>query len=468
MNKTLLLIICDFLLLNLLALTRWEKAEPHRPALQTTAPTAAANAPAVNADLVELMRVSLEEEKAARDRLAAQMASTQGTLGEREKALAQLGQQKAQIESALASSTANVKELEKKYSEATNDAFLTKEALAKLQRELEENKADNERQRQALAEAERRNAEARKRIENLNFAIGAAEREKQVLTANLSEAKQQIEVERAERAKVQEQAAQLTQNVGTLAEQSGQLTKEVRDIKPVNPNAIFADFLGNRVNARISTRRPGLFGASVRDRETQTIFVTDGQRTYALMHLDDTPFSFNFDPSAPPQYERITGSLTRPRGPFNAPVKELDFLAADPRIIVVPVDESVAAQSGARIYKLATDVFKTSDALLVRADGSKYGETPFRIDSANPGYVKVDNRIVTRLFGEFAPKRGDLMFNKRGDLIGIMVNNDYCAVISSFTPSQTLPAGEEVAQSNTGPVFMDLAARWQRLPYKLQ
>ncbi len=37
MNKTLLLIICDFLLLNLLALTRWEKAEPQR-ALDTVAP----------------------------------------------------------------------------------------------------------------------------------------------------------------------------------------------------------------------------------------------------------------------------------------------------------------------------------------------------------------------------------------------------------------------------------------------
>ena len=28
MNKTLLLILCDFLLLNLLALTRWDKTEP--------------------------------------------------------------------------------------------------------------------------------------------------------------------------------------------------------------------------------------------------------------------------------------------------------------------------------------------------------------------------------------------------------------------------------------------------------
>ena len=31
MNRTLLLILCDFLLLNLLALTRWEKIEPAPP-----------------------------------------------------------------------------------------------------------------------------------------------------------------------------------------------------------------------------------------------------------------------------------------------------------------------------------------------------------------------------------------------------------------------------------------------------
>ena len=45
MNKTLLLIMCDFLLLNLLALTRWEKAEPSQMQLETAAPRSAANAP---------------------------------------------------------------------------------------------------------------------------------------------------------------------------------------------------------------------------------------------------------------------------------------------------------------------------------------------------------------------------------------------------------------------------------------
>ena len=48
MNKTLLLIMCDFMLLNLLALTRWEKAEPAQTQLETAAPRSAANAPAIN------------------------------------------------------------------------------------------------------------------------------------------------------------------------------------------------------------------------------------------------------------------------------------------------------------------------------------------------------------------------------------------------------------------------------------
>jgi len=369
MNKTLLLVICDFLLLNLLALTRWEKAEPQRPSLQSAAPSAAASAPAVNADMVELMRVSLEDEKSTRAQLAAQLNSTQGSLAEREKALAQAAEQKVQLEGALSTTSANVKELEKRYSAATNEAFLTKEQLAKMQRELEERRADAERQAQQVATLERQNTEARQRIENLNVAVRVAEQEKQMISQNLTEAKQQVEVERTERAKVQEQTVQLAQGVGQLAEQSGQLTKEVRDSRPVNPNAIFSEFLANRIQIHLGTRRPGLFSPNQRNKDLQTILFTDGKRTYALLHQGDTPFGFVFD--TPPEYEQITGSLTR--GSFNAPVRELQFLSADPRIILAPVDDSLAALMGAKIYRLATDTLKSAEAVLVRPDDGKYG-----------------------------------------------------------------------------------------------
>src|SRR5215207_7547826 len=118
MNKTLLLIMCDFMLLNLLALTRWEKAEPTHTQLETAAPRSAANAPAVNADMVELMRVSLEDEKKAREQLAASLSTTQGTLEEREKNLAAIQQQKGQVENALAATQSSAKELEKRFSAA--------------------------------------------------------------------------------------------------------------------------------------------------------------------------------------------------------------------------------------------------------------------------------------------------------------------------------------------------------------
>ncbi len=465
MNKTLLLIICDFLLLNLLALTRWEKAEPQRP-LDTPAPTAvsAAAAPAVNADMVELMRVSLEDEKAARDQLAAQLNTTTGTLTEREKALSQLEQQKQQLQGALSSTTAAAKELEKKYSEATNEAFLTKEQLAKMQRELEERRAEAERQKAELAKAERANAEARQRIESLNVAVKVAEQEKQLLGQNLTEAKQQIEVERQERAKVQEQTTQLAQGVGRLAAKSTELTQEIRDNRPVNPNTLFAEFLNNRVQLHVTTRRPGLFSPNVKDKDSQTVLVSDGARVYALAHLSDTPFSLLWE--NPPNYDLIAGQLTR--GSFKAPVSELRFLNADPRVVVVPLDDSLAAVMGAKVYKLAKEPFKFPAVVLVRADDGRYGETQFRIDANRRGYVKIDNRISTRLFGEIAPKRGDLVFAQTGDLIGIMVNNDYCAVLGDFSAAQVLPAGENVAQKNTDALFRDLANRWMRLDTPLQ
>jgi len=239
-----------------------------------------------------------------------------------------------------------------------------------------------------------------------------AEQEKGLLAQNLTEAKQQVEVERAERAKVQEQTAQLGQNVGQLAEKSGELSQEIRTNRPVNPNLIFSEFQVNRVNTKLTARKPGLFSPTVRDKEAQTVLVSDGQHTYALMHLSDTPFTLVEVPS---DYDRVTGTLTR--GSFNAPVGELQFLRLDPRVIVVPVDDSLAALMGAKIYQLAKEPFKFPDAVLVRADDGHYGENVAAHRPHEQFLRELDNRIVTRLFGEIAPKRGDLVFSKTGDLI---------------------------------------------------
>ena len=462
MNKTLLLIMCDFMLLNLLALTRWEKAEPQHTQLETAAPRSAANAPAINADMVELMRVSLEDEKKTREQLAAQLAAAQGSLSDREKNLAAVQQQKGQLQNSLAATQSNVKELEQRYSASAQEASMTKEQLAKLQRELEERRAEADRQKTTLADMERQNADARQRIENLNVAVQVSEREKGLLSKSLTEAKQQVEVERQERAKVQEQTTQLAQGVGQLAVKSGELTQEIRDNRPINPNVIFSEFLANRVQAKLSARRPGLFSPTVKEKETQTVLVTDGTQTYVLMHLDDTPFNLV---DTPADYDQVSGQLTH--GSVTVPVGELQFLRLDPRVVVVPIDPAVANQMGAKIYQLAKDPFKFPDAVLIRADDGHYGETPFHIDQSNVNYVQLDNRIVTRLFGEISPKHGDLVLSRTGELIGIMVNNDYCAVLGNFAPAFTLKAGDN-PDPKTSVILSDVFTRWQRLPFKLQ
>ncbi len=462
MNKTLLLIMCDFMLLNLLALTRWEKAEPQHTQLETAAPKSAVNAPAVNADMVELMRVSLEDEKKSREALAAQLSSTQGSLSEREKNLNALQQQKGQLENTLSATQASTKELEQRYAATVQEASMSKEELAKLQRELEERRAEAERQKAELARMERQNSEAMQNIQNLNVKVRVAEQEKELISQNLTEAKQQVEVERLERFKVQEQTNQLTQGVGQLAEKSGELSKEIRDNRPINTNVLFSEFLANRVASKVTARRPGIFSPTIKDKDTQTILVSDGNAVYALMHVSDTPLSIG---EVATDYDQVTGVLSH--GSASVPISQLQFLRLDPRVVVVPIDPSLATQLGAKIYQLAKEPFKFPEAVLVRADDGRYGDTPFRIDASNSNYVKLDNRIVTRLFGEIAPKRGDLVFSKTGEIIGIMVNSDYCAVLGNFAPVYTLKTGDN-PEPKTSVILSDVYTRIQRLPVKLQ
>jgi hypothetical protein len=183
---------------------------------------------------------------------------------------------------------------------------------------------------------------------------------------------------------------------------------------------------------------------------------------YALMHLSDTPFSAA---EVPTDYDRLSGRLSR--GSFSVPLGELQFLRLDPRVVVVPVEAALAALLGAKIYPLAKEPFKFPDAVLVRADDGRYGETPFRIDASNASYVKLDNRIVTRLFGEIAPKRGDLVLSKTGELIGLMVNHEFCAVLGDFTPAYTLKAGDNPTPK-TSVILSDIQTRLQRLPFRMQ
>lgn len=459
MNRTLLLILCDFLLLTLLALTDWQRAEPAKPAPPQAAATAepGAGSATPDDDIVSVMRLSLEDERAQRDRLSQELQTTQGELGEREKNLAETA-------SALVDTRQKVDTLSRQYTEAAADASMTREQLAKLQRDLEQRQAEAERREKELAALEKAQAEARSKIEDLNVTVRVAEQEKQMLRASAESLQVQVEAERQERIRVQETATQLAQGVGQLADTSVALTREIRENRPINVNVLFNEFLANRVQASFTGTRPGLFGVRTETKDTRTIFVTDGRDTFALLHISDTPFSL----SEPGWDWNTLRAEFRKDGQRLGEADRLVFLALDPRVAVLPVTPAQQAALGVKSYPVALEPFKFTEALLIANGGTGYGEVPFKLDPANPSYVRMDNRLVRRLFGDFSPSRGDLVLSKTGELLGIMVNSEYCALVNNFLPSQVIRTGDDLATRPTSGQFNDLALRLRKLPLRIQ
>lgn len=341
---------------------------------------------------------------------------------------------------------------------------MTRDQLAQLQRELAEKQAEAVRQRTELADREKQLADAQRQNQVLAMAVVVSEQEKKSLRETAEALKGQVEQERTERVKVQETTTQLAQGVGQLAERSGELTREIRDHRPINANVLFSEFVANRVSAGFNAGRKGFLGETKRAKDASSVLVSDGRQVYALLHVADTVFSFGENGL---DWESLAIELSRPGGGRSG-ASAVQFLAHDPRIVVVPLELAQATLLGARVYALAADPFKFPEAVLIDGGGGGYGEVGFKLDPANPRFVRVDNRLFKRIFGDFAPKRGDLVLAKTGELLGIMVNSDYCALLKEFSAQAEIRTGADIRSQSTGVLFDRMIARVRALPPALQ
>jgi hypothetical protein len=133
-----------------------------------------------------------------------------------------------------------------------------------------------------------------------------------------------------------------------------------------------------------------------------------------------------------------------------------------------PVTPAEARQLGCKIYRISADPYKFQDAVLIGADNGYYGECDFQMDLSEPAYVKLDRSLFRGLFGKFNPSRGDVVFSRTGELLGIMVNGTYCLMIHDFAAAATLPFGPNVAGEHTGTVLARLFDDVFQLPQRLQ
>ena len=261
-----------------------------------------------------------------------------------------------------------------------------------------------------------------------------------------------------------EKSSALVQGVDALTEKSSVLTQEIRENRELAANAIFAELATNRVTLRFTAQRKGLFGIPVQnDKATQTILASHGEQYFALCHVSDTPLTFST-----PGFGYDSFQMSLERGTVAIPAAKAMFLSIDPRILVVPLSEAEARQFGVRIYRMAADPFKFTEAVLVGATEGYYGECKFQIDLSAPLYVRMDRSAFRIFSSKFNPSRGDLVLSKTGELLGVMANGQYCAVLNRLNTIGEVASAPETSASTMGAMLSRFDRALQQLPMKLQ
>ncbi len=477
MNRSILIVICDFLLVSLLLfstpdLTQINKEDASR-AVKIDLVT---NLVDSEKDLAAVMRLALDDERKDRDRLMDELANTRKTAEERQMLLndrerqvqsyqrqletraqeaARLKREQANLELQFGSAQTNLQTLSQQLDARRAEASMSQEQLAAMAAELRRKAEEAAALQQRLSQLAQSNQFVLTEKERLANQLQVAEVERRHATEQVVAMQEQVKVEREEK-------AQLAEGVKALATRSGQLAQEIRENRPLAANAIFSEFATNRVHGSFAAYRPALF-SSTKERETETILVTDGVNTFALCHVDDTPLTLS-NPGT--DWQRLTGRLSR--GAAAVPMHSLAFHARDPRVVLIPLSQSEARQLGGKVYPISSDPFKFQDAVLVGAREGYYGECRFGIDLSTPDYVKLDRNFLRGLAGKFNPSRGDLVFSKNDELLGVMANSTYCLRITDFKARVSLPFGSDAPDQRTGSTLSALNSVVMGMPFKLQ
>ncbi len=485
MNRSILIVICDFLLVSLLAFSTTDVnklAEPGgKRVLNTAAITNQVEAGSATKDLTAAMQLALSEERKGREQLLGELAkarddaakqqalvserqrqieNVQQALTTKEQQAAQLQQEQTNLQAQYAAAQANIQGLNQQLQNTSTEAVLSKEKLAAMEAEAKKQAEQAAALQQQLAQLAKSNQMVLSEKQLLANQLQVAEVERRHASEQAVRMQEEVKIEREEKAKLAEGVKVLANKSSELAEQ----VQQVRESTPLAPNTIFNDFVTNRVAARFNAYRPSLLGIdSSKNRETETVLVSDGTNTVALCHVQDTPLTF-WDPGI--DWQQLSGTLSHNAN--SLPVRSLGFHLQDPRIVLISVNASDIQRLGCKVYRTAPNPFKFQDAVLVGAREGYYGECRFEMDLSTPDYLKLDHNFLKGLFGKFNPTRGDLVFSRTGELLGVMANSTYCLVLRNFDSSATLRCGMDVRDQHTGVTLSMLYSRVAQMPFKLQ
>jgi hypothetical protein len=478
MNRSILIVICDFLLISLLAFSTVDmKKLAHPAAARAMQLNPGTNQVSGRQDLGDVMRLALDEERKNRDQMRGELTRSQAVIQEqsqqiqsnrsqlqsKEQQAAQLAEERAKLteeqthlQNQVAAAQTNIATLNEQLHTSAVETVITKEQRAAVEAEARKQSEKAAALEQQLALLQKTNQAMQTDRMAMQNQLQMSEAANRSAMAQMSQLQQQVQDQQRENGR-------LAEGFKAMAESSSNLVREMHESRPMTPNMIFEELISNRVLASFTAVKPGLFKADAEDRRAHIILVTDGSNTFALGHVQDTPLML-WDPGT--QWEELRGTLAH--GSAVVPIASLSFSKLDPRVVLVPVAAADARALGCKVYQLSKDPYVFQEAVVVGTRDNYYGECRFQIDMATPNYLKMDHNSLKGLFGKFNPSKGDLVLSKSGELLGVMANDNYCASLRQFETMATFRFGPQSRQQKTAQTLATLYSVVSKMPYRLQ
>ena len=524
MNRPLLIIICDFLLISLLSLAKFEPASTNGN--QTLSNSLS---PQRTNDMVAVLKTALASEQQVRETLSSQLDSAQESLENSEQALVAKDSKIALIEKDLEEVEGRAQQLQnervllqQQYTDTQKsvsflqDQFLEASSEAKrLQNDLNRSEQSavaaktklqmieselNLRRSEVLAmqakmeslEAERQDAEQQrfqlalelKQSQTTEIIVreqfDAAKDEIREARQDVAYSREQVSIAQSETSLVREEASsallgkeraderagQLAEGIAELVQRNEAMAEQLQAPRSMTPSAIYARFLDQRLLTRFQASRSGTFGNTItQEKNSYSIVVSNGSDLVALYHTDQTPIQLW---SGSSEWEQMAGRVEREQKAYSC--AKICFIDADPRVLSMPVGARQAQVLGLRPFELAEDPLAHDQVILVdpSLDGDAYGAFDIRLSANYSNYLEVSLPALERLSQSLVPSPGHLVFNPVGELVGIMVNDSHCLVIDGITESGDIPFGYQTARSMTDDTFSRQAERLAALPRVLR
>ncbi len=498
MNKTLLLILVDFLLLTLLSMTKWDEERAAKASDSPMEEATTSSLAVMEQDMLDTLEDSLQEERRVQLELEEAMRQREEELKRQQKNLESVEKEAEERASQIAALAKNLQEKESNLKSVQEEVGELKNLSSSLQDEvvLAKRKIDEEQSRFQSLELQAKQSEAQARLlqtelktkldelakkeenlkkleaekaeteslaQELGMQVRLVEEEKKYLRDNLDTLKREVEVVREEKQVLQEQTGLLAEGVTQLAERSEDIKQEIRSNTPINANQLYSDFLSNQVTTTYVSQRFTKGRVIEESDEVKTLLVSDGSKTYALTHIARTPIEIDRNIE---EFRRLDARFGT--NGESARIETLEFLALDPRIAAVEVDAGRVERLGVKTYYTAIDPYKFEQAVLINSQGDYYGEVEFKLDQRTPGYVRMQSKVFSRIFGEFSPSVGDLVLSKTGELLGIMVDRRNCLVIDTLLTRENIKLDRSFNQTAFEATVRSLRDRYDALPSQIR